>query len=110
MAWMFREPGYDMPRDGEHPIGAAMEWVARIVSAALAMVLPGLGGRWLDQKFDTQYFTLPAFVFGLIFGIWYLLAVTKTKEVVKPESDTPPDPLDDKAASAASPSTGRKDS
>jgi hypothetical protein len=108
--WLFCELSDSMPRVGEHPIGSAMEWVARIVAVALAMVLPGLGGRWLDQRFDTHYFTLPAFVFGLIFGIWYLLAITKTKKVANPDSDTPPESVDGNAASAAPPRNGRKDS
>ena len=35
--------------DDKSPIGQAAEWVARIASVALLMVLPGLGGNWLDR-------------------------------------------------------------
>lgn len=69
-----------MPAADQNPIGAAMDWVARIVAAAAMMVLPGLGGQWLDGKLDTSGFTLGGFVVGLVGGMWYLLTITKQRQ------------------------------
>lgn len=81
-----------MPKAVQNPIGAAMDWVAKIVAAALMMVLPGLGGQWLDEKLDTRVFTLPGFLLGLVGGIWYLLAITsKKRSASSPSADEPPE-------------------
>ena len=65
------------PPQGVHPLAAAMEWVARITAAALMMVLPGLGGQWIDRRLGWSVFTLLGFLIGLVGGVGYLLAVTR---------------------------------
>jgi hypothetical protein len=66
--------------DDNSPIGQAAEWVARIASVALLMVLPGLGGNWLDRRWATEpLFTLAGFALGLGGGIWVLLLMTAAK-------------------------------
>jgi hypothetical protein len=63
--------------DDKSPIGQAAEWVARIASVALLMVLPGLGGNWLDRRWATEpLFTLSGFALGIAAGIWVLLVMT----------------------------------
>ena len=54
----------------------AMEWVARIFALCLMMVMPGIFGQWLDRRFGTSFLVLIGFVFGLTFGVWYLLTLT----------------------------------
>ena len=58
----------------------AMSWVSRIIAAVLVMVLPGLAGQWLDQRLGTTVLALAGFAFGLIGGVFYLLAITKASE------------------------------
>jgi len=41
------------------------------------MVLPGLGGQWLDKRWGTSFLALLGFAIGLASGIWYLLAITR---------------------------------
>ena len=60
-----------------HPIAIAMEWVSRIFTVALEMILPGLGGQWLDRKLGTGFLVLVGFVLGLTLGITHLLLMTK---------------------------------
>jgi len=56
----------------------AIEWVSRILAIVAVMVLPGLGGIWLDGRFGTSgVFTLLGFGLGLVVGIASLLAVVK---------------------------------
>ena len=55
-----------------------MEWVARIFAAALMMCLPGFGGQWLDRLWGTSFIGLAGFAIGLVGGMMYLIAATKT--------------------------------
>jgi len=54
----------------------AMEWVSRITALAMAMVLPGLLGYWIDSKIGTRFLAPVGFVLGIVGGIWSLLALT----------------------------------
>lgn len=54
----------------------AMEWVAKITTVGLEMVLPGLAGRWLDAQFGTEFLVLLGFGLGLVAGISHLLLMT----------------------------------
>ena len=59
------------------PIGAAMDWVARIVVAGLIMVLPGLAGEWIDNRIGTGFVALIGFALGIAISLVYLLAITR---------------------------------
>ena len=58
----------------------AMEWVSRITTISLEMVLPGIAGQWLDQKWGTSFLALAGFALGLTIGIWHLLAISKESQ------------------------------
>ena len=60
-------------------MAAAMQWVARIMGAAVAMVLPGLAGEWVDRKLGTKWIVLVGFVFGISLSLYYLLAITRPR-------------------------------
>ena len=68
-----------------HPVAAAMQWVGRIMAAGLMMVLPGLGGHWLDQQLGSGFFALAGFALGLVGGMTYLIAITKKPSRTRPE-------------------------
>jgi len=55
----------------------AMEWVARITTVALEMVLPGLAGQWLDGRLGTSFLVLLGFGIGLVGGVTHLLLMTR---------------------------------
>ena len=59
------------------PVALAMEWVSKITTVALEMVLPAIGGRYLDQRLGTKYWALAGLVLGFSVGIWHLLQMTK---------------------------------
>jgi hypothetical protein len=61
----------------------AMEWVSRILAAAVMMFLPGVAGQWLDKRFGTGFLGPVGLAFGVISGIAYLLAATKTPPQAK---------------------------
>ena len=46
----------------------AMQWVSRVFAASLMMVLPGLGGQWLDRRWGTRFMGLVGFGLGLSAG------------------------------------------
>jgi hypothetical protein len=58
------------------PLALALEWVVKITTVALMMVLPGLGGQWLDARWGTRFLALVGFAFGLSAALWYLLQMT----------------------------------
>jgi uncharacterized protein YqgC (DUF456 family) len=59
------------------PLALAMEWVAKITTVALEMVLPAVGGRYLDKRFGTSFWALAGLALGVVVGIWHLLQMTK---------------------------------
>ena len=64
----------------DHPMAIAMAWVARVFAAALMMFLPGLGGQWLDDRWGTGFLGLAGFVLGLVGGVAFLIAATRSAE------------------------------
>ena len=61
--------------DPQSPMAAAMEWVARIMGTAIAMVALGLAGQWVDRKLGTKWIVLVGFALGIGLSIYYLLKV-----------------------------------
>lgn len=64
------------PRDKRPPIAEAMRWVSRITSVALEMLVPGLIGNWLDQRWGTSFLAPTGFAFGLVAATYHLLVMT----------------------------------
>ncbi len=62
----------------QHPMAAAMQWVARIMASGLIVVLPGLAGQWIDERIGTRFLVLLGFGLGIPLSIAYLLSIAKT--------------------------------
>jgi hypothetical protein len=71
-----QQPGREGP-DRPPPMAIAMQWVSRIFATSLMMVGPGLGGQWLDGRWQTRVFGPAGFVLGMVVGVIYLIAVTR---------------------------------
>ena len=54
-----------------------MEWVAKITTVGLEMVLPVIGGGYLDKYLGTGYWAIVGLVVGVVVGFWHLLQMTK---------------------------------
>jgi len=65
------------PSSDEHPVARAQHWVSIVTTAVALMVLPGLGGQWLDHRLGTKFLTLIGFALGLVGGIAYLLVALR---------------------------------
>lgn len=65
----------DQPRR-PHPYAAAMEWVAKITTIALEMVLPTIAGSYLDKYLQTRYWVLVGLIVGGVIGFWHLMRIT----------------------------------
>jgi len=59
------------------PLALAMEWVTKITTVALEMVLPALGGAYLDKRMGTSYWTFVGLIAGFTVGMWHLLQMTR---------------------------------
>lgn len=72
-------PSVKDPLREPHPFAAATEWVAKITTVGLEMVLPAVGGRFLDRRWGTNYWVLVGLVLGVTVGIWHLIRMTQPK-------------------------------
>jgi hypothetical protein len=78
------------PHDDLSVIAIAYQWVSRIITVCLEMVLPGLLGVWVDQKLGTRIlFTLGGFAVGMTLGIWHLIRMTTSGDQGGSEQGTP---------------------
>lgn len=57
----------------------ATNWISRITTVTLEMILPGLAGLWLDKRLGTGFLALLGFALGVALGIRHLIAMTKSK-------------------------------
>ena len=69
----------DNSPDDQTSYSNAMVWVSRITSISMEMVVPGLIGyylldRWLGTK---VVFLILGLILGLVGGIWQLIKLTK---------------------------------
>ncbi len=71
-----------------NPSAFAFGWVARMTTIVLEMVLPGLGGHWLDARWETKYWALLGFGLGFGVGIFHLLHMLKQYGTSPPPSDS----------------------
>lgn len=82
-------PGDDLPNDDRSPIAIASEWSSRIMVIALEMVLPGVGGLWLDRRLGTKFvFTLGGFGLGMFAALWHLTHLVGEPPETKDSSKT----------------------
>ena len=57
----------------------AMNWVSKITTVSVEMILPGLAGLWLDKQLGTQFLALLGLALGFPLGVWHLIAMAKSK-------------------------------
>jgi hypothetical protein len=71
------------------PIALAYTWVGRIFAICGEMILPCLGGLWLDQKLGTRFLSIVGLMLGLVLGTIHLIAIASAENSAnKQSSDT----------------------
>ncbi len=71
-------PENEVAADGRSATAKAAEWVSRVTTISLVMVLPGLAGYWLDTKLGTQVlFLLVGFAAGGYLAFVQLQAIAR---------------------------------
>jgi len=55
----------------------AMEWVAKITTVGLQMVVPGIVGHYLDKRWGTSFLAMVGFGLGMVVGLWMMIRWTK---------------------------------
>ncbi len=76
-------------RDQQRQQSLALDWVSRVLAICVVMVLPGLGGDWLDRKFGTSFWALIGFAFGFVSGFTALILLVK-RDGGGPRKSRPP--------------------
>ena len=72
------------------PVGDAFAWAGRIMAVGLIMVLPGVGGSWLDNRLETSWWEPAGFVLGFIAGLTALIQLTRTARKTASHGQQPP--------------------
>ena len=74
-------PSRATSEDTRSPVARAAAWSSEIMTVSLEMVLPGLGGYWIDEKLGTKVlFMFFGFALGGFAAIKHLLALTRKKD------------------------------
>jgi F0F1-type ATP synthase assembly protein I len=69
-----------MSPDDRSPMAIAFEWSAVIMTISAEMVVPGLIGYWLDQRFGTRaLFLLLGFAIGGILAALALMRIASKR-------------------------------
>ena len=63
--------------ESRSPMARGLDIVARVMAAAMMMVLPGLLGQWLDDKLGTGFLVLIGFALGIGVSVYYLILITR---------------------------------
>ncbi len=69
----------EKPDDRSPPLAKAVFWLSQITTVVLEMVLPGVGGAWLDKRWGTGFLSLAGLAFGLALGLWHLVNLNKLR-------------------------------
>ncbi|MGE0605584.1 MAG: AtpZ/AtpI family protein [Pirellulales bacterium] len=67
----------EQPSEDRPPMAVAMEWVSKLTTVSLMMILPGILGNWLDKRWGTGFLALVGFALGLVAGVWQLLVFVR---------------------------------
>jgi len=80
------------PPDDRSPLAIAYGWAMQVMTISAEMVLPGIGGLWLDKRLETDFiFTLIGFAIGLPLALWQLLRMTQATQDSGRTNDDPND-------------------
>jgi F0F1-type ATP synthase assembly protein I len=74
----------------------AMQWVSRITTVALMMLVPILGGRKLDEMRGTGYWSSIGLIVGLLLGAWQLRQIVVDSNRAAARSGKPRSAADSK--------------
>ncbi len=68
----------DNQPDDRDSYALAMQWVSRITTIVIEMVLPGVIGYWIDLRLGTKVvFFILGVILGFVGGLWQLIRLTK---------------------------------
>lgn len=67
----------------------ALNWVSRITTIGLMMVLPTVGGNKLDAWLQTNYWGPVGLVVGLAMGAWQLVLIARSGPKAPRHTPTP---------------------
>lgn len=54
-----------------------VQWAAKISTIGLEMVLPGVAGWWLGNRFGIPFLALLGLAIGVPLGLWHLILMTR---------------------------------
>jgi F0F1-type ATP synthase assembly protein I len=86
---MVELPHFEKPEYPKGPkrssLAEAYDLVSRVLTCVMVMILPGIGGDYLDSHYDTSYMMVTGWIIGPPFGLWQLIKLANS--VVQENSD-----------------------
>jgi F0F1-type ATP synthase assembly protein I len=74
-------PTTDNDKYGVGSMAEAMKWVSVVTSVVGVMIVPPLGGIWIDHFLGTKcLFAILGAIFGFVGGMYCLLGMVKANE------------------------------
>ena len=52
--------------------------MSRVLTCVMVMILPGIGGGYLDNHYDTSYMMVAGWIIGPPFGLWQLIKLANS--------------------------------
>ena len=69
------------PEPPRPPLAVAFEWVSKITTVALEMIVPAILGHWLDSKLGTGWVLLVlGSILGMAVAMMHLLRLVRPPE------------------------------
>ncbi|MAQ89368.1 MAG: hypothetical protein CMM03_05890 [Rhodopirellula sp.] len=76
---MVELPHFEKPEYPKRPKRSAMseayDVLSRVITCVVIMVLPGIGGAYLDTHYETSYMMVIGWILGPPLGLWQLIKV-----------------------------------
>ena len=70
----FEKPEYPkLPK--RSPMAEAYDLMSRVLTCVMIMILPGIGGWYLDTHFETSFMMVIGWIIGPPVGFWQLIKV-----------------------------------
>jgi|TARA_B100000530_G_scaffold308513_1_gene233702 F0F1-type ATP synthase assembly protein I len=79
---MVELPHFEKPEYPKRPkrssLAEAYDLVSRVLTCVMVMILPGIGGGYLDNHYDTSYMMVAGWIIGPPFGLWQLIKLANS--------------------------------
>ncbi len=79
---MVEAPHFEKPEYPKRPKRSAMSEaygvMSQVLTCVVIMILPGMGGRYLDTYYETSFMMVTGWIIGPPLGLWQLIRIANS--------------------------------